>query len=131
MHFRLGLFGNLANPADHIASAVGIADDLCDAMHRLVDHRCATFHQRKLGFAMSDNRDQPIHLMGYRGAHLAKGRYARDVSEFRLGGVQCRLRMLGRGDVIVGLEYCPGRLRSSRCNDQRLPTSICLPSLLV
>ncbi len=104
-HLWLGFFGKLANSADHIAGAIGIANDARDGLKRLVDDRRIPFQPAQAGFAMRDNRRQRlVHFMRDRCAHLAQRRYAGDVSELRLGGMQRRLRMLGRRDVVIGFE---------------------------
>ena len=99
-HLRGGLPGELANPSDHPARAMGLADNLPDGVERLGYFRNLAVQPPQAGLAVGDDgRERLVHFMRDRRAHFPESRHPSDVSELGLCDVQCLLRLPGRSDI--------------------------------
>ena len=97
---RRRLPGERAQPFDHLAGALAVADH---ALHRaadLAELRLLAVEPAQAGLAVGDDAgERLVHLVGDRGAHLAQRGDTRGMGKRGLRRMQRLLRLAGFGDV--------------------------------
>ena len=117
--FRIGIGGELADPLDHLACAVGVLDDALNGGARFAKLRRVAPEPAQGRLGVGDNRGKRlVHFVRDRGRQLAEGGDARDMSELSLSLLEGLLSLLGIGDVHQGADiFEPVQCFAGVCHD--------------